>query len=358
MKNLVLRPTSLLYIAIGVTYFVILLLVPLEDSMIYLWWVFSLMINVLKIRFNRLSQYYYIEFVIYGLAIYFLDASIIYMMLPSLMLSMYDHAFYPIGLIGLTWMVFDISNIVFLILFMTLTALAYILLTYKSYKVTHQKALDQLRKTNYLLETEHLDLLKTQNEISYMSMIEERDRIAQKLHDDLGHELTGALIALRAYKTVRSDDFNESLETIENRLKNAVESLKDTVSDTKVEQHYGFERFNKMIDSFEDVPIDFIVEGVFSELSSTHWQTLNNVLKEALTNVLKHSEATFIQIELKRMNKMVRFTIKNDGVHQSSETYGMGLKYMRKRIEALNGSLNIQKDYYFTLRVVLPIILK
>jgi len=81
---------------------------------------------------------------------------------------------------------------------------------------------------------------------------------------------------------------------------------------------------------------------------------LSSVLKEALTNAQKHATPSAIEVALQVNNHVVKLTIKNDGIHPVDNKAGSGLKYMRKKIEALNGHLTIQKSFYFTLICVLP----
>lgn len=358
MRHAMIRPRYLLYSLIGMLYALILLLINLDNPIVYLVWVFSLMVVVLRIRFKKLSEGIVIDFIVYALLIYFLDVSIFYMVLPSIVISVYGQMVYGIIIGYILWFVLNRNTPSTLLIITLINAVSILLYIYKTVTLNNQKDLDQLRQETYKLENEQVNLLDAQAEISRLSTLEERDRIAQSLHDNLGHELTGALLALRAFTTLHpSLNDDASIQSVESRLKKSVESLKDTVSHTKVDQHYGFEYFKQLLNAFKELPIESSYEGAMITLHAMHWQVLNSVLKEALTNIQKHANATSITINLTIERKVVTLSIKNDGVLNESISQGMGLHYMRKRLEALNGSLSIQKDYHFTLRALIPIAL-
>jgi signal transduction histidine kinase len=79
------------------------------------------------------------------------------------------------------------------------------------------------------------------------------------------------------------------------------------------------------------------------------------VVKEALNNILKHSKATEVNINLIRINQDLIFTIHDNGVgidFDHLRQFGNGLKNMRKRMEDLHISFNIEnnKGTLITLR--------
>jgi len=219
-----------------------------------------------------------------------------------------------------------------------------------------QRELDAHRERLYSYEREREDLLETQGEISRLSALTERDRIAQKLHDDLGHELTGANLALRAFEVKHAESAGDaSFQALKGRLEASVEQLRASVELNKPEVALGDERFRRLIDRFDFCPIDYRRRGTFEQLTPTHWHLLASVLKEAFTNVQKHSRATRVEVELYADETLVRLLVRNDGVQTDHARTGMGLRFIRRRLEGVGGTLSVHADYHFTLVCVIPV---
>ena len=79
-------------------------------------------------------------------------------------------------------------------------------------------------------------------------------------------------------------------------------------------------------------------------------------VKEALTNITKHAVPIHINLNLAVTDYIVKLTIENDGIRNSNDKItGNGLRYMRSRLEAINGSVSIQKQDSFKLIIIIPI---
>ncbi len=346
-----LRPKSVLYAVIGILYCLMLLVIKPQEPAVFFLWIVSLVLVVIRLRFNIMSRFIYIDFLLYLGLFWFYDIAL-FLVLPSMMLLLYVGKFWILLGYLLVWVGFDFLGIESLFLMIVSIIGGVLIYSWNRDKLETIKELDALRVKNYTLEQERHTLLDSQDEISRMSVLTERDRIAQKLHDDLGHELTGALLALRAYEVKQEET---SFKAVKGRLEKAVESLKETVHHTKPEEVYGLERFKNMIHSFKMAEVNYTQSGDVNHLKATHWQALLSVLKEALTNIQKHADANEVIITLYVDEKIVRLTITNDGVKTSQHQRGVGLHYMRRRIESLGGMLSINHSYRFTLICVLPL---
>src|SRR5690606_2525439 len=98
---------------------------------------------------------------------------------------------------------------------------------------SNKELIDSLRQRIYNLELIQSQLLTDYQDTERLSRLAERQRIAEILHDSLGHELTAAHLSLKAYKallgTNRIDQANMTLSKAEQRLENALHQLKDSV---------------------------------------------------------------------------------------------------------------------------------
>lgn len=218
---------------------------------------------------------------------------------------------------------------------------------------------DRLRKRVYELELRQNGLLKELTSTEQNAVMAERQRLSEMLHDDLGHELTGAHLALKAYGHLMNTDAVKAKKTLDRageRLDRALTRLKETVHATEPSESFGLDAFSKMIESFEDHMIDYDHGGPFDDVSAHVWQNLYSTLKEGLTNIRKHARPTFIRVVLISTGKIVRLSIENDGIRTDrASSEGSGLKYMRRRYEAVGGSLSVQKGDTFMIVAVLPI---
>jgi signal transduction histidine kinase len=325
-----------------------------QDPAVFFLWLASIIGLSLRLRLGK-TRVLWIDLLLV-VAFSFYETRLVILALPPLALYLLDRKFYSLFI--LVPIVLLLSPIDLAIMSIIVFNLALpILLALMTYNDNHYtKTIDALRQKQYTLEQEKEALMASQNELSRISILSERDRIAHQLHDDLGHELTASLMALRAYETLNEDaQNNERFIALKTRIENAVNALKETVMHTRPIEHYGFERFKALIEEVSEPKISFHQEGNSLNLSEVHYYILTSVLKEALTNIRKHATPSMIEVTLIVSHPIVKLTIKNDGIKETTSKKGSGLIFMRKKVESLNGHLTIQKDYYFTLICILPL---
>lgn len=202
-------------------------------------------------------------------------------------------------------------------------------------------------------------LLSDYQDTETISRLTERQRIAEILHDNLGHELTAAHLSLKAYRalmdTKQFEKADITLRKSEKRLENALHQLKNSVKSIEPNIEIGLNDIVNLCNTYI-YPVDFKHKGDISKLKPYIWQLTLMSIKEALTNITKHARPKTVNISLEVTEYIVRITIENDGIIDSSgKREGNGLRYMRNRLEAVNGSLSIQKQDIFKLIVIIPI---
>ncbi|MFP4078726.1 MAG: sensor histidine kinase, partial [Candidatus Izemoplasmataceae bacterium] len=223
-------------------------------------------------------------------------------------------------------------------------------------KQAHMNTIDTQRKTIHEIQDERARLLDSQSEISRIASYSERERIARALHDNLGHEITAGLLSLKAYQKLKERGASdpELLKRAIHRFDNAAGELRDTVHNTRPLEAFGQEVFDQEIKRFP-LPIDYDKSGDSAMIRAHHWQVLNAVLKESLTNVLKHSDASKVHVTLEVTAQVIRFMIENDHPHPAKKSKtSYGLTFMRQRIEALGGTLSFQHNHTYKVIAILP----
>ena len=79
------------------------------------------------------------------------------------------------------------------------------------------------------------------------------------------------------------------------------------------------------------------------------------IYKEAITNIIRHSDATDVKVTLINDSKGCQFVIKDNGTEKESyKSSGLGLSNMVMRAEKMRGSFNFQKANGFCVQLHLP----
>ena len=181
----------------------------------------------------------------------------------------------------------------------------------------------------------------------------EGQRISRELHDDLGQELTTHLLTLRNLQddlSIPREILFERLQSLHDqtyeifvKIRRLARDLRPPVLDTlglKVAmQTYCTEYTRRM-----HVPILFEADPSLPVLPDVYNITIYRVLQEALTNIIKHAQASQVWVDLSMEDDAVHLTVQDNGVGINEEkppSNGIGLAGLRERITIAGGKLNI-----------------
>lgn len=224
-------------------------------------------------------------------------------------------------------------------------------------EISFREIYDQERRHRYSLEEAKVKLMNAAREAAHLAEIKERNRIARDIHDSLGHNLAGILLQLQAaIKTLDRDEARarELLQASVASLSNSVSLLRDTVHNIRPQEQLGLEYFQRIIENFHFCPVDFQHWGDLSQLSPSHAEMISAILKEALTNASRHSQATRVVVNLEVRDNIVRLLIRDNGVGCEKIKEGMGLSGMRERVSNLGGTISLSADDGFMIVAILP----
>jgi signal transduction histidine kinase len=180
---------------------------------------------------------------------------------------------------------------------------------------------------------------------------DERKRLALELHDEIGQALTSILIQLRTFEENRdSEDFGERLEGLRSLTSQTIEELRRLSMDLRpvVLDNLGIVPALKWyVEQAADrsgLNIKFNAPHHFDRLSPDIEMTLYRVAQEGLTNAIRHSKASSIDLCLDYSHKNVKLTILDNGRGFNTRTLesGLGLVGIRERVELLNGKVGIE----------------
>jgi len=216
---------------------------------------------------------------------------------------------------------------------------------------------DMERRNRYSLEEAKVRLMNSAREAAHLAEIRERNRIARDIHDSLGHSLAGILLQLQvAVKTLDRDEekARELLQASVTGLAESVNLLRDTVHNIRPREKLGLEYFQNVIGNFNFCQVDFQHSGDISCISPDHTEIISALLKEALTNASRYSQATKMEVSLEVRSSIVRLFIRDNGVGCKAIKEGMGISGMKERVRNAGGTISINPENGFTIVCVLP----
>ena len=195
-----------------------------------------------------------------------------------------------------------------------------------------------------------------------LAAVAERERIARDLHDVLGHTLS--VIVLKAELASRlihrqdpSDHARAAAEIAD------VERIGRTAL-AEVREAIGGYRTRGLGAEIEAARLTLDAAGVTlildsattspANLSAPEEIALSLALREAVTNIVRHSCATTCSLRFITEDNHRRLVIEDNGQHAVSRE-GNGLRGMRERIESLGGHLFLERDHGTRLLIELPL---
>lgn len=193
---------------------------------------------------------------------------------------------------------------------------------------------------------------------------EERQRIARDLHDTLGQKLS--LIGLKsdlARKLIYKDpeQAKEELKDVQQTARTALTEVRTMVSQMRgIRLEDEIVRIKQILKAAE---IELIIEDA-SNLPNTSLfleNILSMCLKEAVTNVVKHSKADTCEITIDEYENELAIKVKDNGIGLLKDkdlSKGSGLRGMEERLDFVNGTLEIISDNGTTLIMRVPKVIK
>jgi signal transduction histidine kinase len=183
----------------------------------------------------------------------------------------------------------------------------------------------------------------------------ERKRLARELHDETGQALTSILLGLRSIEEAVADrpEVRESVlalrelvvETLHDVRRLAVELRPKALDD------FGLvPALERLAETFsEQTALDVHVQAVLGDERLPHEieSALYRIVQEALTNVIKHAQATTVSVVLTKKGDGVAVVIEDDGRGfdpAEARDDGLGLVGMRERIALLGGRVTIESS--------------
>ena len=172
-----------------------------------------------------------------------------------------------------------------------------------------------------------------------LAIVEERERVARDVHDVLGHSLT--VVTVKAELAERLVDLDperakEELAEIQALSRQALAEIRATVGGLRVAR-LGDELAAART-ALAGAGIEAHVPEDPGVVDPRHRTVLAWVLREATTNVVRHSDADTCWVELATN----RLTVRDDGRGLGGRPEGNGIRGLRERVGAAGGRLSLE----------------
>jgi two-component system sensor histidine kinase DesK len=198
-------------------------------------------------------------------------------------------------------------------------------------------------------------LLAAREEAERMAHIAERERIARDLHDLLGHTLSLIILKSELASRLAEKDAARAVAEIRDverisrealaQVRSAVRGYRSAGIASELRQaHQALETAGIRVESsVEPAPLSPAQESVFAL-----------ALREGVTNVVRHAQATVCRLSLRQEGGYCQLEIADNG-RGGPLSEGSGLAGMRERVEALGGVLEREASEGTLLRIRVPV---
>jgi signal transduction histidine kinase len=199
----------------------------------------------------------------------------------------------------------------------------------------------------------------------------ERRALTTELHDRVGQNLTGLSILLQNIKALLSEETAKSLAAefgdAQILVQDTTRHIRDIMAELylpELEDHglaAALEIYAERATSRANLDLIVDLPDTPLLLPSDVRVALFRAAQEAISNVLKHADATQLEVSLERENGRVRLSVADNGqgfepgATSQKETPSWGLKIMRERIESIGGTVEIESEPGEGTRVIFEI---
>jgi signal transduction histidine kinase len=228
-------------------------------------------------------------------------------------------------------------------------------------------------RTQLIEQTTERERLKMENErkelekqVAVMQAHqEERERISADIHDELGSGMTTIRLMSEIAKNKMKENVPVEIEKISNSANEVLNKMNAIV--------WSMNSSNDSLDSlisyiraytyefFDGTPIECKVKMPdtipFHEISGDKRRNVFLCVKETLNNVLKHSKATRLNIDIEANHKLkIKITDNGIGIDQEKiRRFGNGLKNIERRMKGIGGSYAISNNNGTETKLELPL---
>lgn len=218
-----------------------------------------------------------------------------------------------------------------------------LLLTYYNYR-------DESTQSERYLKEKNAILIQQQDYEISLAMASERNRIARDIHDNVGHMLTRSILQTGAIQVINQNpDLNQPIQELQQTLNTAMSSIRNSVHNLHQDTIDVKHTIEEMIRTIPDRNIKLNYQ-IDTFLPQNIQYAFIAIIREALNNVTKHSNADQVSIQIREQPALFQLMIQDNGtdIGEICPT-GIGLSGMQERIHSLNGNIRFSNKEGFQI---------
>ena len=223
--------------------------------------------------------------------------------------------------------------------------------------------LDQDQENRQILARQNEQMKIANNELQrYVEITSElrsivvRNRLAREMHDLLGHTLIILISVLERMRKASPDEIikEELIEESRRLIRQARNQLpRADISESKTNSSPvdpAAKNLKKLITQLSQdlspggVRLDQDLRGDISLIPQAHYPDLIQICREAITNAIKHGQASTVSLFILADEKHYELIILDNGESKSEYQMGFGLRSMQQRAKSLGGQIRTQGD--------------
>ncbi len=217
--------------------------------------------------------------------------------------------------------------------------------------VDEEKARIKAEELAKNLNNANSQLQRYASQVEQLATEKERNRFAREIHDGLGHDLTTIHMQLQAALAVYDQDPEKAVTIFKASqvlAKHAIQDIRKSVKHLRDVP----ETIEKLSEQVSFVIKNAEATGIKCTLHVTGKETqpppeisltILRVLQEAISNALKHSRASRLNIDLDFSNDdLIRLRIEDDGIGLIKNRQGFGFTSMKERVALVAGNLKVE----------------
>lgn len=215
--------------------------------------------------------------------------------------------------------------------------------------------IDRLSAVNKRFRQEQQQLIAVQDLQSQELVRLERKRIVDEIHDILGHQLSSAVIQIGALEYIVKDaQAKESLGQVKNVLNTSMDNIRAVIHAERASTIQFDQALKQLTEDFTKTPIQFVYQNT-RPLTNQYAHSILNIVREGLTNINKHSNASKVQLRFVESVDQWHLLLADNGRNiEATHPAGIGLMNMEERVELLGGKMHISKENGFRIFITIP----
>jgi len=217
---------------------------------------------------------------------------------------------------------------------------------------------DDTTENERKMKEKNKELMEKQDYEIHVATLTERNRIAREIHDNVGHMLSRSILQMGALQTIHKEEpLHGQLVSVSETLNEAMNNIRESVHDLhdeSVDLHDEILNVIKEMRERYKISLDYdMTTGVPRNVK----YCILSIVKEAMSNIVKHSNATKVTMIFREHPGFYQVLIEDDGSVEKGKWQGagrepgIGLKNMTDRVESLGGTIHFSAEKGFKILI-------